>query len=320
MSVDARSLHEDVCRVLRDVVPSTADGDIALAALWIVQAELLGLPEFGLRMLARELDLPGDGIHRDAPAAPTSPIGSIDASGLPGVVALAAAVRGAQSLVRQHGLAIIGIRGAGALGVLGTAALAIALDGAVALIAAHSGPFVAPWGATAAAIGTNPLAVAAPRHGLPPLVIDYATSPLTLAAVRELGARGEHLPTGTAVDVDGLPTTAPSDVAALLPSDLTGSLTGLMVEVIAGVATGGRTDAGDRTRGAVVIAFDPARTGGHDAAGAAVRLSDDWIRAGGHLPGRFDGLPSTRQSLPSSFDPDPAGLAWLRDRLGSLGS
>ncbi|MBO9626934.1 MAG: Ldh family oxidoreductase [Microbacterium sp.] len=314
MSTDSLALHAELRRVLAQAALAASAEDLDLAALWLVQAELLGLPEFGIRMLARDLDRL-DGVSVSAPVAPVTPIGSLDATGVPGVVALATAVRAASEGVRNHGVAIIGLRGVGALGILGTALRTLAASGAVALAAAQSRPFVAPWGATGAAVGTNPLAIATPRADGPPLVLDYATSPLTLAAVREAAQRGDTLPPGTAADASGAPTLVPSEVAALLPDSLTGSLTGLLVEVLAGAATGGRRpDAVDGARGAIIIAFDPARAGGGDAPASAARLAADWTAAGGHLPARFDALPTTVDGLPATVDTDPQALAWLRTR------
>lgn len=299
---------------------SAAPADVDQATLWLLQAELLGLPEFGIEMLRRELArLAPAGASTDASAA--APIeepravatASIDASSSPGILALASAVRLAGERVRSAGAAIIGIRGAGALGVLGCAARSLADGGALGFVAAQAPAVVAPWGATTAAIGTNPLAIGVPRAEQSPLVVDYATSPVTLAAVRSAQAGQRPLREGIAVDRDGRPTTDASQFGAILPESLLGSLTGLVVELIAGVAVGGRT--GDErqpaTRGAIVIAFDPLATGAVDAAGAATRLSGDWCAAGGHLPARFDALPAGLTELPDTIAVSRASEEWL---------
>lgn len=316
MDIDTPAALAAVRDALRSAVPDGDQDDIALGAFWLIQAELLGLPEFGIRMLARDLERL-DGVTRDdsSTADEGTAIGALDATGTPGVVALASAVRRASRSVDAHGLAIVGIRGAGALGILGLAARTLATHGTVALLAAQSPAAVAPWGARAAAIGTNPLAVGVPRVDGPPLVIDYATSALTLAAVREARSAGMPLPDGKAIDAGGEITTDPAAVAAILPAGLVGSLTGLVVELLAGVAVGGRvTDPdGPSGRGAVLIAFDPARAGGVDAASAASALDRDWRGAGGHLPARFDALPTDAADLPSSIEIPEDAVAWLRD-------
>lgn len=304
---------------------AAAPPDVDRATLWLLQAELLGLPEFGVEMLRRDLArLSAAGASTDASsAAPAdAPVAvataSIDASSQPGILALASAVRLAAERVRATGAAIIGIRGAGAMGVLGCAARSLAAEGSLGLVAAQAPAVVAPWGARTAAIGTNPLAIGVPRAALPPLVVDYATSPVTLAAIRQAQATREPLREGIAVDRDGEPTTDPSAVGAILPESLLGSLTGLAVELIAGVAVGGRT--GDeqqpQTRGAVVIAFDPVATGAVDAPEATTRLGEDWRRAGGHLPARFDALPDSHDALPATIGLTAAAAGWLADAVG----
>lgn len=318
MRVTTAHLLADLRQTLRTAAPEADPTDVARAAFWIAQAEQLGLGEFGIRMLVRELERLGE--DDGAPAANVADgtaIGSIDATAVPGVVALASAVRRASESVAAHGLALVGIRGAGALGILGLAARSLASQGAVAFIAAQSPAAVAPWGARVAAIGTNPLAIAVPRTDAPPLVVDYATSSLTLAAVHEARRSGALLPEGIALDAAGEPTVDPAAVAAVLPAGLAGSLTGLVVELLAGVAVGGRvTDPEARmSRGAVIVAFDPARTGGTDAAAAAATLDRDWRAAGGHLPARFDVLGDGPEDLPDALDIEDSTIAWLSDRV-----
>lgn len=325
MNVDARQALADLEVVLTASAPRYRRGDAALAAFWVLQAESLGLREFGIRMLAREFErLDGAGGIPAVPAAESdapSSIGELDGTGMPGVVALAAAVRRASAATTSHGVGLVGVRGVGALGVLGLAARTLAAEGRVALIAAQAPAAVAPWGGRAPAVGTNPLAIALPRAGSMPLVVDYATSALTQAAVRGRAERGEALPHGSALGADGTETTDALAVAALLPDGLAGSLTGLLVELLAGAATGGRAPTGTpaATRGALVLAFDPAQAGGIGADRIAVSVGRDWTAAGGHLPARFDTLPVTADRLTGTLAVDDDSVAWLCARRDGSG-
>jgi (2R)-3-sulfolactate dehydrogenase (NADP+) len=295
--------------------------DADLAARWIVQAERLGLTGFGVDMLLRDLARvagsgPGAPATRDARDAAADPatgresavdagatgsvaIDGIDATGAPGPLALAAAVRIAAASTAAHGIGLVGVRNVGALGVLGLAARSLAEAGAVALVSAQAPAMVAPWGGSSPAIGTNPLAFAAPRTGGSPLVADFATSRITLAELRRRREAGEPLPEGVALDAQGRPTLAADAAAALLPEGRLGSLTGLLVEVIAGAAVGGRAPSGEAAagRGAVIIAFDPARAGGSGIAETCAEIAAEWRAAGGHVPGRFDALPQGHEDL-----------------------
>lgn len=317
-----------VARLLASAVQEPGDrlglvaDDAARAARWIVEAESLGLRGFGIEMLQRDLDR----LRAEAPrhtslsergsapdAAEIAAIGALDATGIPGPLALAAAVRRAESAAREHGVGIVGMRNVGALGVLGLAARDLALGGRVALLTAQAPAVVAPWGGTAGAIGTNPLAFAAPRAGEPPLVADFATSRLTLAELRDLRARGGSLPEGTALDADGSPTTDPASAHVLLAEGRLASLVGLLIEVLAGAATGGRVPAGTQTsgRGATVVALDPARSGGTAAAATVAEIADQWATAGGHVPARFDALPEASGVPGGSVTLTPAAARTL---------
>ena len=297
--------------------PGTAD--FQRAAFWFVQAELLRLPAFGIQMLLRDLErLDAFGAENASePSTLVKPAAlSIDASRLPGHVALALAVRLAGEAVRSQGVAILGIRHVGALGVLGCAARTLASAGAVAIISANSSAFVAPFGGAAAAIGTNPLAVAAPRQNAAPLVLDYSTSPMTLAALRQARHTGGTLPASGAVDAQGQRTSDPSLAAALLPEGRISSLTGLAGELITGVGVGGRVQAGIPApeRSALVMAYSPVAMGNPDAGQLCEQLTADWKGAGGHVPGRFDALPLEREQLPHTIAIHSETLAALSAR------
>ena len=71
---------------------------------------------------------------------------------------------------------------------------------------------VAPPGAAARAVGTNPIAFGFPTEG-EPLVIDMGFSTLMVTDLRLRARRGELLPTDSAIDAEGHPTRDP--VAAL---------------------------------------------------------------------------------------------------------
>lgn len=289
-----------------------ADADLAARA--VVAGDASGWPEFGLALLARELR-DHDGAPRppgDAPA-PSSPsaraTARIDAQHVPGPVALAAAIRRAGDLARAHGVGVVTVAHAGGTGRVGAYVRALADDGLVGLALAQSRPTVAPYGGTAPVVGTNPVAVAVPRSGAGAdraLVVDAATSAVTLARSRRHEQCGTPLPDGVAVDAAGRPTRDAGAVGALLPAGLLGSLLGLTVETLAGLLTGARGDAVGR--GLWVLALDPAAFGVGDLANRAELLSQDWLRAGGHVPGS--------RPEADAFDIDPAVWDALAPSVG----
>ena len=288
--------------------------DTERAALWLTQAEQLQVYRVRRRHAAARSGAYGRPVGAATDSPGPAPIAALDATGVPGPLALATATRLAGAAARTHGVGVVGIRNVGALGILGFAARDLAADGAVALVAAQAPAKVAPWGGTSPAIGTNPLAVAAPRAAEAPLVADFATAPITQAALAAHRDRGTPLPAGIALDAAGEPTLDAGHVATILPESLLGSLGGFLVEIIAGIAVGGRGPAGAPAsgRGAFVLALDPARAGGDSAALDSVQLAADWRAAGGHVPARFDALPFGESAPSGQVTVTTESLAALR--------
>jgi ureidoglycolate dehydrogenase (NAD+) len=78
---------------------------------------------------------------------------------------------------------------------------------------------VVPYGGKTPALGTNPHTWAFPTQkalGFPVLV-DWATSAISMGRVQQLAREGRPLPEGVAINLDGVVTTNPSEVAGLLP-------------------------------------------------------------------------------------------------------
>lgn len=83
--------------------------------------------------------------------------------------------------------------------------------GLVGFIASGGGPYVAPFGATEARFGTNPVAFGFPT-GSDPVIWDIGTSSLMLADLTLAKKRDEPLPEGLAFTANGEPTTDPAAV------------------------------------------------------------------------------------------------------------
>lgn len=82
----------------------------------------------------------------------------------------------------------------------------------------HAEADVVPFGGTRAALGTNPIALAAPGGpDAPPLLLDMATSATAMGRVLLARQEGDRLEEGWAVDGDGQPTTDPDAAQAVVP-------------------------------------------------------------------------------------------------------
>jgi (2R)-3-sulfolactate dehydrogenase (NADP+) len=187
-------------------------------------------------------------------------------------------LRGLGSLVpvaEALGIAALSIVHSYSAGVLGWFVDLIAQEGLVALGFANASPSIAPWGGKVPLFGTNPLAMAAPREGIRPLVIDMATSATARVNVMEAAALGISIPSDWALDSDGRPTTDPEAGLAGSIAPLGGAKgygLALIVELLAAGVTGSNwsfqtssltdNDGGPPDIGQLFIAINPARLGG----------------------------------------------------------
>lgn len=267
-------------RVLAAIL-SAAGRDGRLAAKALLEAELLGQPEFGLRLLG-ELER-GSRLERGAELVATPAARVVDAGGCFGPAAVAGAAREATELAQGAGVGLVGLRGVGAVGRLAPYAAAMAEAGVFGLIITHSPPLVAPHGGRAPVLGTNPIAYAAPSPA-GPVVADFATSALTKAALGRARAGGSALPSGSALDADGLPTTDAARAHALLPfGGVKSFLVALLVELHAGALLEARGH--PAARGLLAVALAPDRLAAPGAAVQVGALADEVRAAGGRMPG-----------------------------------
>ncbi|WP_202867437.1 Ldh family oxidoreductase [Kribbella pittospori] len=190
-------------------VPAAA---AAQQAELLLVAEAKGVPSHGLLRLPRLLRRLGNGI-----ASPTntgkhewlSPCYlSVDGEqGLGPVVALRA-LEAVVPAAERHGVAVCSITNNNHLGMLGFYAGRMAERGVVCLGMTTSEALVHPWGGTEAILGTNPLALGVPAQPHP-LVLDMATSQVSMGKVHDHALRGVPLEPGWALDAAGNPTVDP---------------------------------------------------------------------------------------------------------------
>jgi L-2-hydroxycarboxylate dehydrogenase (NAD+) len=162
-------------------------------------------------------------------------------------------------------------------GIAGWYSMRAAARGLIGLTLTNASPLVAPTRSREKLVGTNPIAVAAPAGRFGMFVLDMATSAVTWGRAIVADRRGEQMPSGVAIDVEGRPTNVPSEVlrgGALLPlggdeetAGYKGYGLGLMVDVLTGVLVGANfgsrvipfsTTQGASNLGQLFVAIDPA--------------------------------------------------------------
>ena len=162
---------------------------------------------------------------------------------------------------KDKGMAMMGIKNMHSYRMPGTYARAIAENDLVGFIFNYGGyPRIVPKGSIDPVFGANPIAVGLPGKEFP-IVIDMATSKISMMKIRLAKKLGKKIPEGVAIDKDGNPTTDPTEAldGGILPfGDYKGSALSLMVEILSKTMFDvDEKDDSKPGRGFLFMAFDP---------------------------------------------------------------
>lgn len=161
----------------------------------------------------------------------------VDARNAIGHVGCAFGVDEARTRAEQLGVGVAVIKNSNHCGTLGFFARRVTAGGQIAIIASNGPPVMVYHGGRTRAVGTNPLAIAVPRAGGSPLVLDMATSATARGRIILAAQTGEDIPEGWAVDTEGRPTTDSQDAIAgsVVPfGGPKGSGLAMMIELLCG--------------------------------------------------------------------------------------
>jgi len=114
----------------------------------------------------------------------------------------------------------------------------------IGMVTSKGVPDMAAWGGARGVIGNNPICIAIPAGKEKPIILDMATSVLSIGALEMMVRRGEKIPEGCLLDEKGRPTTdlqAYRRGGALIPF---GTYKGYGIAVILEALTGGLTGFG----------------------------------------------------------------------------
>jgi uncharacterized oxidoreductase len=231
-----------------------APEDAAVVADHLVEANLAGHDSHGVGMIPQYVRaIRGGALDPRAHAAVEDrggPVLAADGRRGFGQVVAREAIAAAVPRARALGVALLALRNASHVGRVGAYAEQAAAQGLASLhfvnVVGHA-PLAAPFGGRDARLGTNPVCIAVPRAGRPPLLLDMATSAVALGKARVSMNRGERMAEGLLLDGAGEPTTDPHVMwreprGALLPLGLhKGYGLALACELLAGALAGGGT-------------------------------------------------------------------------------
>lgn len=212
-----------------------------------------------------------DGLAEPSAQKPRPGVVVIDANNGFAYPAINVALDLLPKMTADTGIAAAGIGRSHHCGVAGHHAERLADQGLVALFFANGPAAMAPWGGRTAVFGTNPIAFACPLPGRQPIVVDLSLSKVARGNVMAAAKKGEPIPEGWALDMEGRPTTDANEalLGTMVPlGDAKGTALALMVELIAAGMTGSNfaaeassyfdAEGPPSMTGQFIIAMDPA--------------------------------------------------------------
>lgn len=223
-----------------------ADGPNALAiADAVLAAERDGAVAHGLYRVPGLVEEMRDGLLNGAarPRLLDGPEAAVLVDGDRGAAAVAYKLALPELAARAErlGAAVLALRNTVHLAALWPEVEWLAERGLAAFAATGNRPYLAPAGGRRPVFGTNPIAFAYPRPGMPPVVVDLASSSMARGDIEIAARDGRRVPPGVGIDREGRETTDPAAILAgsQLPfGGYKGSALALMVELLAAGVVG----------------------------------------------------------------------------------
>jgi len=205
----------------------------------------------------------------------TDSIALMNGNGLFGQVVAYKAMKLAIEKAKKAGIGAVGTYDANHFGVTGFYSDLAIRENVIGIVMANTDPAIAPLGGKIPVIGTNPIAIGIPANETY-IAVDMATSITARGKLLEAKRKGEQIPEGLALDMEGNPTTDPSKAleGSILPFGAhKGYALAFMIEIITGplvnAAFGSKVEGTADykkkcTKGDFFIAIDPSKFVGID--------------------------------------------------------
>jgi LDH2 family malate/lactate/ureidoglycolate dehydrogenase len=260
-NVDAAGLERLVADLFRHAELSTEDA--VFMGECLVNADLRGVHSHGARWAPRYVvSLKAGHLNPHAKAkivVDRVAVAIVDGDRGVGHIAVKFAMDVAIAKAKQFGNATVGIRNNGHCGAVAYYAQQAADAGCIGFAATTGGTMIAPWGGLDRRVGLNPISWAAPTGLGFSYNLDMAPSIVAGSKIEMARDRGESIPAEWGYDVEGNPTTNPSDI---MPGGGTlagvggykGVGLGIGADILCSILTGGRYHEGqDPTVGGGMI-------------------------------------------------------------------
>lgn len=248
---DSNDLRDYCARVL--IKAGATPEDAAISADVLVAADMRGVESHGvIRLFPYYYRRLVDGLINPAPSMRTlsesASALALDADNGLGMPAGYRAMQRCIAKARESGAVVTTVRNSNHYGIAGYYAMLALPHNMIGLSFTNAGALIAPTFGRSAALGTNPIAVAAPAGAERPYVLDMATSIVPLGKITLFQRAGLEIPPGWGLDADGQATSDPNRVkhgGALMPLGGSAEMRGykgyglaLMVEILAALLGG----------------------------------------------------------------------------------
>lgn len=240
--IDHASVRVDAEKLLnlcRDILTGQGvpRGDAHYVAWHLVETNLRGTDSHGVARLPHYVRRLQGGSIKPKPKitfeerAPS--LGVVDGNDGLGHLVTRKATEKASELATKSGAGWVAVSNSSHCGALAPYGLKLAEQGMIGFVFSHVDPMVLPHGSRAPFCGTNPICITAPGEDGRTLCLDMATSVVPWNLIANAATEGVSIPTGWAVDKNGLDTESPREVNALYPfGQHKGSGLGILIDVL----------------------------------------------------------------------------------------
>jgi len=188
--------------------------DAAIIAEVFLAAEIRDIPSHGMIRLKDYFQLWQKGRIKTSPdirvVHETPSTAVVDGDMAVGMVTAKRSMEIAINKALLTGTGWVATRNSNHFGIAGYYSMMALKHDMVGICLTNANPLVAPTFSVSPMMGTNPIAVAIPADKQPPLVADFATTPIARGKLAVAEKKGEEVPLGFVQDSKGFPSTDPA--------------------------------------------------------------------------------------------------------------
>ncbi len=142
-------------------------------------------------------------------------------------------------MAEKNGIGMVAVVNSSHCGALSYFAKQATQSGMIGMVQTQTDKVVVPYGGAKPYFGTNPIAYGFPAKNNKPIILDMATSNVAYGKVLHAREAAQSIPDSWGVDGEGMATTDPNKVEALLPfAGPKGYGMALIIDVFSGLLTG----------------------------------------------------------------------------------